>query len=260
MNYFILLNLIFLQLQLNGQTTQNQLPNTHIHNIPHLELPKINPSDEIIHHFAYTLSYSEPNEQASWVAYLLTREHVSNKIAKRTNRFIPDPMVSTGSATNADYAKSCYDRGHLAPAGDMSWSAITMAESFYYSNMSPQVPAFNRGIWKKLEEKVRDWAIEYDSLYIVTGGVLTNDLPTIGIDKVSVPNSYYKVILKYSKGDVKGIGFLMPNERSHQTLQDFVVPIDSIEVVTGIDFYPLLPDKEEKVVESKVCLSCWDWR
>ena len=126
--------------------------------------------------------------------------------------------------------------------------------------MSPQVPAFNRGIWKKLEEKVRDWAIEYDSLYIVTGGVLTDDLPTIGIDKVSVPNSYYKVILKYSKGDVKGIGFLLPNEGSQEPLQNFVVSIDSVESVTGLDFYPLLPNDQEKAIEGKVCLNCWDWR
>ena len=252
--------LLLLQTLSFAQVPQNQSSNSHIHNIPHLEIPKINPSDQIVHHFAYTLNYSESNEQASWVSYLLTREHVTTKVAKRTNKFIVDPLVTTGSATNNDYSKSGYDRGHLSPAGDNAWSATAMQESFYYSNMSPQVPAFNRGIWKKLEEKVRDWAIEYDSLYIVTGGVLTDDLPTIGIDKVSVPNSYYKVILKYSKGDVKGIGFLLPNEGSQEPLQNFVVSIDSVESVTGLDFYPLLPNDQEKAIEGKVCLNCWDWR
>lgn len=260
MKIFVIIVLLLIQINSFAQTQSHSISNNQISAIPNLEIPKINPSDEIVHHFAYTLSYSEPNEQASWVAYLLTKAHATTKIANRTNKFIPDPLVSTGSATNADYAKSGYDKGHLSPAGDNAWSAITMAESFYYSNMSPQVPAFNRGIWKKLEEKVRDWAIEYDSLYVVTAGVLTDDLLTIGLDKVSVPKQYYKVILKYSKGDVKGIGFILPNEGSQEPLQDFVVTIDSVQKVTGIDFYPLLPDDQEKAIEGKVCMECWDWR
>ncbi|MEI6277343.1 MAG: DNA/RNA non-specific endonuclease [Prolixibacteraceae bacterium] len=242
-----------------SQTTHHQNSNPPVASIPHLEIPKTLTSDQIVHHTAYTLNYSEPNEQAQWVAYLLTKEHVSNKVAKRTNKFIIDPLVSTGSANNSDYLKSGYDKGHLAPAGDMSWSSIAMAESFYFSNMSPQTPAFNRGIWNKLEAKVRDWAIEYDSLYIVVGGIFKDNQPTIGTDKVSVPKSFYKVILKYSRGDVKGIGFLIPNKGSDQPLQSFACSINSIEALTGIDFYPLLPDAEETAIESKVCLSCWDW-
>jgi len=260
MKPLLLLTLFLLSTLIFAQPTHNQTSNISVHHISNLEIPKTYPQDQIVHHFAYTLSYSEPNEQALWVAYLLTREHVSNKVAKRTNKFIIDPMVSTGSATNADYSKSGYDRGHFAPAGDMSWSTITMAESFYYSNMSPQVPAFNRGIWNRLEAKVREWAVEYDSLYIAVGGVLKGDLPTIGVDKVSVPKYFYKVVLKYSKGDVKGIGFIIPNTGSSEPLQDFVCTIDSVEVLTGIDFYPLLPDDEEKAIEGKVCLGCWDWR
>jgi endonuclease G len=135
-----------------------------------------------------------------------------------------------------------------------------MQESFYYSNMSPQLPSFNRGIWNRLEEKVRDWAVEYDSLYIATGGVLKGNMLTIGVDKVSVPKSFYKVVLKYSKSDVKGIGFIIPNERSQAPLQNYVCTIDSVEAVTGIDFFPLLPDEQEKVIEGKVCLSCWGWK
>lgn len=259
MKPLFLLTLLLFQYLTFAQTTQNQSSNSHIHNLPHLEIPKTNPKDQIVHHFAYTLSYSEPNEQASWVAYLLTRAHVSNKVAKRTNRFLPDPMVATGSATNADYSKSGFDRGHLSPAGDNAWSSTAMQESFYYSNMSPQVPSFNRGIWNRLEEKVREWAIG-DSLYIATGGVLTSNLPTIGVNKVSVPKYFYKVVLRYSKGNAKGIGFIIPNEGSTAPLRDYVVTIDSVEAMTGIDFYPLLPDDQERAIEGKVCLECWDWR
>jgi endonuclease G, mitochondrial len=226
--------------------------------VKNLEIPAITSVDKVISHTGYSLLYNEANEQASWVAYNLTREE-TNKVYDRTDKFIPDPAVSTGSAIDADYSGSGYDRGHLAPAADMGWSSTAMAESFYYSNMSPQVPAFNRGIWKKLEELVRDWAVENNSIFIVTGPVLTSGLKSIGADKVSVPNYYYKVILDYEEPDIKGIGFILPNAGSSKPLQDFAVTIDSVEKVTGIDFYPSLPDNQEKMIEKTLCIDCWSW-
>lgn len=173
--------------------------------------------------------------------------------------FIPDPYVTTGSARDIDYKGSGYDRGHLAPAADMAWSITTMAESFYFSNMSPQAPQFNRGIWKKLEELVRTWAIENESIYIVTGPILDNHLKRIGPDQVAVPEYYYKVILDYSSPEIKAIGFVLPNEGSSENLQHFAVSIDSVERLTGIDFFPLLPDHIETILEAHICLPCWSW-
>ncbi|MBC7655437.1 MAG: DNA/RNA non-specific endonuclease, partial [Oligoflexus sp.] len=155
-------------------------------NITKLELPKTNSKDKIITHTGYSLLYNETHEQANWIAYELTKAE-TNKLFKRTNKFIPDTKVKTGTASDKDYEGSGYDRGHLAPASDMGWSSIAMAESFYYSNMSPQTPSFNRGIWKNLEGLVRTWAVENNSIYIATGPVLTNELQTIGANKVSVP-------------------------------------------------------------------------
>lgn len=226
--------------------------------IRNLELPATRPGDKVIAHTGYSLVYSEPHEQAAWVAYTLTKQETT-KLYDRTDKFVPDPAVSTGSANNSDYSNSGYDRGHLAPAADMGWSQTAMAESFYYSNMSPQVPAFNRGIWKKLEELVRTWASEYDAIEIVTGPVLTDGLKTIGPDKVSVPRYYYKVILDYVEPDLKGIGFILPNAGSTEPLQHYAVTIDSVEKVTGIDFYPALPDEQEKVIENTLCIDCWRW-
>jgi len=216
--------------------------------IPNLELPKPKENEQIIKHFAYTLSYNEFYEQANWVAYELTDiETISH--FERTNKFIVDDLVKTGSATNDDYKKSGYDRGHLAPAGDMSWSEQAMKESFYYSNMSPQNPSFNRGIWKKAEELIREWAVENKSLYIITGPILTKDLPTIGPNKVSIPNFYYKAILDYSEPEFKSIAFLIPNKASKELLQNFTVSIDSLEHLTGYDFYYQLPDSIENKLE-----------
>ena len=226
--------------------------------IKRLEIPKLNGKDLPVSHLGYTFLYNEDHEQASWVAYELTNEETS-KTVERTDKFLPDPSVKTGTANNNDYLNSGYDRGHLAPAADMGWSETAMAESFYYSNMSPQQPSFNRGIWKKLEELVRTWAVEYTSLYIVTGPVLKPGLPSIGANKVSVPKYYYKVILDYTEPELKAIGFIMPNENIDHAIYDYAVSIDSVEKFTGIDFFPSLPDGQEKIIEATRCIPCWTW-
>jgi len=220
------------------------------------EIPKVGKGEVVIYHAGYSFLYNEANEQASWVAYELTREE-TNKAHARTNRFRPDPAVSTLTATDADYAGSGYDRGHLAPAADMGWSSTAMAESFYYSNMSPQEPGFNRGIWKKLEELVRTWAIENNSILVVTGPVLGKKLKTIGPDHVSVPEFYYKVILDNTEPEINGIAFLIPNASQSSGLQSFVVTIDQVESVTGIDFFPTVQNEDQ--IEKTSSLAQWSW-
>ena len=198
------------------------------------------------------------------MAYLLTRERVSNKITSRSDNFRPDPFVKTGSAELIDYKSvddngTHYDRGHLAPAADMAWDNKAMSESFFLSNMSPQTAGFNRGIWKNLEELLRAWALEYDTLFVATGPVLTSALPKLGVNKVSIPEDYYKVILRLSENDTLAIGFILPNASSKAQLSSFAVTIDSVETFTGIDFFPALPDEFEERVESNLCVSCWSW-
>ena len=235
------------------------LQNIKASNIYKLEIPQTNPKDNVINHTGFSLLYNETHEQASWVAYQLTNEETI-KIAERTDKFIIDPKVKSGSASDKDYEGSGFDRGHLAPASDMGWSSTTMAESFYYSNMSPQSPSFNRGIWKKLEELVRTWAVENEAVYIVTGPVLISGLQSIGPNKVSIPNYYYKVILDYSDPNIKGIGFILPNVGSTMNLQNYAVSIDSVERFTGINFFPLLSDDQEKLIEKSLCIKCWSWK
>jgi len=224
--------------------------------IEYLELPAFNTSNQIIKHIGYTLSYSEEHEQAKWVAYDLTRQEVYGTI-RRTNDFREDPLVTTGSATKADYKGSGYDRGHLAPAADMKWSQKAMSESFFMSNMSPQKPRFNRGIWKKLEGQVRKWAISNDEIYVVTGPILEEGLLTIGINNVSAPGAYFKVILDYKAPEIKAIGFILPNQSSKQPLKTYAVSVDFVEDRTGIDFFYKLPDDIENRLESTFDLSKW---
>jgi len=227
-----------------------------------LEIPLVLNGEKLIQHAGYSFVYSEEHEQAKWIAYVLNKKELNGTL-DRSDNFREDPFVSSGSASNLDYAKSGYDRGHLAPAADMKWSEKAMSESFYYSNMSPQLPAFNRGIWKLLEEKVRDWAIENDSILIVTGPILSSKnekkLATIGPNSVAVPEYYYKAILDFKKEKSKSIAFVLPNKGSKLPLKSFVVTIDSLEKLSKIDFFYKLDDKLETKVESLTCKECWTW-
>lgn len=224
-----------------------------------LELPALKPGQKLIRKSGFTLVYNERFEQAEWVAYELTAQETQSAYA-RTDKFMSDPAVRTESAAPNDYKGSGYDRGHLAPAGDMGWSYQSMAESFYMSNMSPQTPGFNRGIWKRLEELVRTWAVAYGAVSVVTAGILEDGLTTIGYSQVAVPNYYYKVILDHTGPDLKAIAFIMPNIPSKASLQSYVVSVDEVERVTGINFFPALDDQIEEQLESKVSLNQWTWR
>ncbi|MGA0560762.1 DNA/RNA non-specific endonuclease [Larkinella sp. VNQ87] len=214
-------------------------------------LPAFGSNDAVIRHDGYTLRYREEYEQADWVAYPLLENEIFGDAERKNEQFQPDPDVKTGSALASDYTRSGYDRGHLAPAGDFKFSQNMMRQTFYMSNISPQQPDFNRGIWRELEEQVRAWAVRDKGLYIVTGPVLRPGLPTIGRkNQVAVPEYYYKVILYCNNPDIRMIAFLMKNEGSDRSLKQFVVPVDEVERQTGIDFFPKIPDKLEQQLES----------
>src|SRR5450759_2345792 len=221
------------------------------------ELLPTSTTGQIVKHTYYTLSYSEPNEQAELVYYELTPAFV-NGSQPRKDEFRPDPMVSTGSAQLSDYRGSGYDRGHLCPAADMKLNATSMSETFFLSNMSPQDPSFNRGIWESLEATVRSWAITEGMIYVVTGGVLTSNKGKIGSDGVSIPKYFYKVIYD-PRGQGRMIAFLIPNEKSEKPLQNYVVTVDSLESLTGIDFFQELPDSIENRLESTKDVSSWSF-
>ena len=210
---------------------------------------------EIVKHKNYTLSYAEKHEQAEWVAYELTAAE-TRKVVERSDKFRPDPFVPSGSATLEDYRGSGYDRGHLAPAADMGFTSSAMNESFYMSNMSPQLPGFNRGIWKNLEGLVRSYAKNYEKVYVVTGPVLNVIANTIG-QQVSIPQQYYKIVLRGEGKNARMIAFLLKNEKLNEPLSKFVVNTDFIEKLTGIDFFPQLPDDIEEKLEHTVDKENW---
>ena len=220
-------------------------------------LPRINNDDQIIEHQMFTLNYVEQYEVAAWVAYFIRQDEIDRRL-ERENEFMPDPLVRTGSALSSDYSRSGYDRGHLCPAGDFNASRVTKKETFYMSNITPQEPYFNRGIWNDLEVKFRDWVNRDGDIFMVTGPVLRDGLETIGrSNRIAVPEYFYKVAFCKADGKPKMIAFLMKNEPSNKSLKSFVVTVDEIEKLTGIDFFPKLPDNLENRLESKIATDDW---
>ena len=216
-------------------------------------------TNQIVKHDYYSLSYNEKYEQAEWVAYELKKSYVRSSNFDRPY-FIEDPKVKTRSADWRNYKKSGYDKGHLCPAGDMEFEINAYNDTFFTSNISPQIHDFNGGIWKRLEQKVRYWATKYDGVYVITAGVLQPNLKTIGQEKVLVPNYFYKILLDNSDRQYKMIAFLVPNEKSDKPLYSFVVSVDSIEKITGIDFFPKLENKTENRLEKSSDYKAWSFK
>lgn len=220
-------------------------------------LPYSTPSDIIIHHTAYSLSYDTQHYLPKWTIYEITKEQIQKKLSTRKNKFYPDPQLYNKTNLEIDYKNSGYDRGHLVPAADMAYSDTSMKESFYYSNITPQIPSFNRGIWKKLEEQVREWVIQNDKLIIISGPVISDTLKHFGIHNISIPYYYYKIIADLTEPEIKMIGFIIPNKKSDIELQNYAVSVDSIEKVTNINFFSTLDDNIEEKLEKEKLIEKW---
>lgn len=218
-------------------------------------IPSSKTNRDIVRHSAFILSYQEEYELASWVLHRLVKEATLGK-AERSNDFLSDPLVESGSAVAQDYSRSGYDRGHLCPAGDFKHDKELQDETFYMSNMSPQLPDFNRGIWSDLENKVRSWVKKRGELIIITGPILKKGLPTIGrMNKIAIPEKFYKII--YDPATEEAIAFLFPNEGSVELVKSFTISIDELEAMTGIDFFAKLPDSLEQKIEANNNVDDW---
>jgi endonuclease G len=234
-------------------------------------LPELKEGQEVIEHSAMSLVYNEKHEQAQWVVHMISPEVLKGKVG-RSNDFRPDEKVKTGSTVEADYFLKHkkkdgsysydgygFDRGHLAPSADFSWSKKALSESYYYSNMTPQRPKFNRESWAMLEGQFRSYISNNPEaeLYVVTGPVLFTDLSKVerSVNQVSLPELHYKIGLDLK--NKTAIAFLMPNEHCKYSLSHYAVSIDSIEHLTGINFFHALDDSLEDRLEQMIDLESW---
>lgn len=235
-------------------------------------LPELNEGEELINHLAMSLVYSEKHEQAKWVSHIITPDVIDGKV-KRSNNFRKDPLVKTESSSTRDffikytddatgkykYDGFGYDRGHLAPSADFRWSKEALSESYYYSNMSPQVAKFNRGKWADLEGLLRGYISSHRNtqLYVVTGPLLSDSLPVIerSVNKVSIPKFYFKVVMDFV--NEKAIAFIMPNKDLKYPISSYAVDINEVEEVTGINFFHKVEDGLEERLEAQKEISVW---
>lgn len=205
----------------------------------------------------YLLAYDKERKTPIWVAEHLTAERADSTMA-RSNNFQPDPDLEEGErAELSDYKGSGYDRGHMAPAGDMRWDQQAMTESFFLSNMVPQVgKGMNQGIWKDLEEKVRRWAINRGEVYIYTGPIYEGKPEVVGAGRVAAPSRLFKII--YDPIQVEAIAFIMPNQKLKASdMPSYIVPIQEVEKETGLAFFPELRKKVRDLIESERAEALW---
>lgn len=216
-------------------------------------------SEYIVQHTAYRISYNYKTKIANWAAYELTAPEIY-KLVERNHKFVPDPKIPNFTVVSKDYTHSGFDRGHLVPAADMAFSAATMNESFYLSNIVPQNPSNNKGVWKKLEELARSWALEDSVLWIVNVPVFDSAYISISPKNIAVPTYLCKLILARKGKEFKGIAFFIKNAIGDSNLKLYVKTIDEVEKITGIDFFYQYPQKVQDQFESQVNLNDWTWR
>jgi endonuclease G len=200
-----------------------------------------------------------------WVQYELTRADLLGT-ANRTDDFRPDTSIPYGArAELSDYRGSGLDRGHMAPAGDMKRSVNAISESFLLSNMSPQVGVgFNQQIWQDLESAVRGWVEQRGALTIIVGPVFNVrdgrvSYRVVGRNNVAVPTHFYKIVIDANNvNNIEALAFLIPNENlSGHNYAEYLVSIDEVESLTGLNFLSALPQAVQDSVESKRAEKIW---
>ena len=217
--------------------------------------------DQITHHNYYSLSYHEDWEQSCWVCYELTKASLVKPNVDRSNWYMEDLKITSGSASYHDYSRSEYSRGHLAPAGDMAFNSLAMKESFLMSNMSPQIRNFNGGVWNELEQTVRDWAFDRGEIAVCSGPVfLDNNIKYIGPSKVAVPHAFYKAC--YDPVSNESVAFVIPNAVSEVPLKEYAMTVDELEDIVDIDLFGhyYKNSSSENESESKLELTKWPFK
>lgn len=205
---------------------------------------------------AYAINYNYTTKVAYYSVELIKSANLVKNVSRKDD-FREDPEVPAQyRSTLKDYQGSGYDRGHVAPAADMTFSAQAMSESFFLTNMMPQVPGNNRGIWKYTEELTRYYAQKYEQVYVITGTIFSAQSPAPIGNNVQVPSHIYKIIIDPTR--VRAIAFLFPNVKlDPKNLEQYIVSIAEIEGYTDIDFSPAIPANLQGMEKQRASFGDW---
>lgn len=223
-----------------------------------IELPALSEEDYIVEYEGYTSSYDMFTKTPEWVAYELTKDETYGDTSREGKFFSPDERVLLPQPDDYDYRGSGWTRGHLAPAADFRWSDDAMWDTFHFTNCCPQDKDLNEGMWNTLEKKCRTWARRYGSVYIATGPVIGKNIyGTIGKNKVTVPDGFFKAVMVHDGSHWQSIAFIMNNSNRNANMQKCAMTIDELEDVTGFDFFAAMDDNIEAEAEKSYKLSFW---
>lgn len=241
------------QAKAKGETRPN-LKSGEIERLCIVEVPD-GLKNEVVTYTGYISGFNSERHIPNYVSYELTGDETLGD-EPRSDKFLCDEKVA-GCPTTTDYTGSGYDRGHMAPAGDMKWDKQAMTESFYMTNICPQNHALNSGGWKRLEEKVRVWA-QRDSAIIVISGPIVGGNPSKLESGVVVPDGFFKVLLAPYSTPRRAIGFIYKNQGGQKKVELQAVSVDDVEAATGYDFFSTLPDDEEASLEKDFNYQEWN--
>ena len=253
-------------------------PSNHLDDTVRIEIPRLSNDFHadratfVIHYvddnvgnstMNYSMEYNYASNHTRWVAFTFY-DKTSEVNTKRSNAWSADPHLLEYTNNAMDFRGSGYDRGHLVASADRLYSIPANEQTFYYSNMSPQINSFNGGIWASLENRVQSWgklsAIR-DTLYVVKGGTIRDDqvMGTIGESKIVIPKYYFMALLAKKGTTYNSIAFRFENRAHPQpySLTDYALSVEELEELTGIDFFHNLPDSIEQVVEKQLCIDDW---
>lgn len=206
----------------------------------------------------YSLEYDTDRRHARWVAFTLEKHNSLSRV-RRSDAWRWDPKIPSQYSTESWFRGSGYSRGHLVASEDRAYSQEANEQTFYYSNISPQLYEHNSGIWVRIEQKIRAWGRDAelrDVLYVAKGGTIRDDQvePKRIKGKMVVPKYYWAALLLEKDGAYHSIAFLTEHRaynRGEERLRDLALSVDALEEFTGLDFFHNLPDDIERSVESE---------
>ena len=244
----VIRNIIFSAFVLTASTT--------LYACPHTELGVPKQSDFVDCREGYAIGYSYKLKSATWVAYRLEKQ-ADGAGVDRVDDFRVDPKIPAQyQTTPEDYDEPIYHQGHLANSESIDTSPTAMSETFFMSNMVPQLPTHNTGIWKGLENRERKWANKRTVIYVFTGPLYQGETKYIGENRVPVPSHLWKVI--YDPAANEAITYIIEHKPLYtRDLDNYLASVDDVEAQAGIDLFGKLTDLEQTSIESKAQLRQW---
>jgi endonuclease G, mitochondrial len=218
-------------------------------------LPQQKNDDSLIVHNYFIVSYSRALKNPEWTIYKLKKDNILSTNSFRRRNFTADPKLNNYTANSWDFSGSGYERGHMVPAEDMDFAEKAMEETFFMTNVAPQLPQFNRGIWKKMENVVRKNALLKSEITVITGSFFPEDSLTKIENGIAIPQKFYKVLFHRDSSNISAIAFVLPHEQSSGKISDYAMSVAEAEQKLNIIFFYKLAE----TIEFKAIFKPEDW-